>query len=381
MNTTAVTVLERAAVALGSSKAEAELLALAAKSQSITAITNTAGREECHAAAMVAKNARIAVEKTAKTAREDATLFSKAVIAEGSRLVALIEPEESRLIALRDEWDSAIAREKAARAEAERIALAQIRTRIDNIRAWPMLAATASPAAVLDDIARLEALEVDDSFGASYGEAVEAKAVSLAKLREIHDAKVAAEAEASRARDELAAQAERNRLERAEIEAQRAKQALIDAAAKAERDEERRQLEAARAEIAEARRLIAEANAAAEAKRIADAAAAQKVIDDAAAEAKRAADAIAAQELHELAQKQAAAQAAEYAEQQKAASVPAIAVAQPEPVAQILVQPMPVLSAKWLADLNVLTGEMTDNEGARLVHYARRLIAERQVAA
>lgn len=119
--TTAVTVIERAAVALGSSKAETELTALAAKSKDITAITNNAGREECHAAAMTAKQARIAIEKTAKAAREDATAFSRAVIAEGSRLVALIEPEESRLIALRDEWDEKIAAEKAARAALERI--------------------------------------------------------------------------------------------------------------------------------------------------------------------------------------------------------------------------------------------------------------------
>lgn len=361
--TTAVTVLERAAVALGSSKAEAELTTLAAKSQSITAITNPAGREECHAAAMVAKQARIAVEKTAKTAREDATLFSKAVIAEGSRLVALIEPEESRLIALRDAWDSSVAREKAAKAEAERIALAQIKTRVDNIKAWPLLAATASPANVLDDIARLEALEIDDSFGASYGEAVEAKAVSLAKLREIHAAKVAAETEACRIRDELAAQAERNRLEREELDRRRAEQKRADDAAQVEREAEEQRLADARAEIAAAQHVLDKAKAAEAARIAAEAAAAQKVIDDAAAEAKRAADAVAEQKLHDL--------AAQQAEQRLAEK------SQPAPAANDRNDGR----VEMLISVSALAEIMDARELGLFIHYGERLIQERRAAA
>ena len=99
--TTELTVQARAAVALGSSKAEAELVELASKSKAIIAITNNDGRTECHTAAMVAKDARVNIEKAGKAAREDATAFSKAVIAEEKRLVDLIAPEEKRLIELR----------------------------------------------------------------------------------------------------------------------------------------------------------------------------------------------------------------------------------------------------------------------------------------
>ena len=53
--TTALTVQDRAALALESSTAETYLTELAVKSKAITAITNKDGRTECHAAAMTAK--------------------------------------------------------------------------------------------------------------------------------------------------------------------------------------------------------------------------------------------------------------------------------------------------------------------------------------
>ena len=65
-----------------------------------------------------------------KAARDDATRFSKAVIAEEARLIAIIQPEESRLKVLRDEWDAKEAREKAAKAEAERLRVLEISQRI-----------------------------------------------------------------------------------------------------------------------------------------------------------------------------------------------------------------------------------------------------------
>ena len=90
---TQLTVQQRAAVALQSDKARAELTALAASSQSITAPTNPAGRAECHAAAMAAAGARIAIAKAGKDARDDATQFSKAVIAD--RLIQVVQEIES----------------------------------------------------------------------------------------------------------------------------------------------------------------------------------------------------------------------------------------------------------------------------------------------
>lgn len=88
---------DRAALALESTKTERHLRSLAIKHQSITVVKDKAGREQAHGAAMELTRARIAVEKAAKEARDDATKFSKAVIAEAARLVAIVEPEEARL--------------------------------------------------------------------------------------------------------------------------------------------------------------------------------------------------------------------------------------------------------------------------------------------
>src|ERR1044072_569104 len=92
-----LTVIERAALALGADEGEKQLIALAGKYTDITDIRNPAGRTQCHAAAMELGNARIAVDKTGKAAREDANAFQKAVIAEVARRVAIIKPEEDRL--------------------------------------------------------------------------------------------------------------------------------------------------------------------------------------------------------------------------------------------------------------------------------------------
>ena len=88
--------IERAAIALESSKTEQHLMALATKHQSITVVKDKAGREQAHGAYIEVMRARTAVEKAAKDAREDATKFSKAVIAEAARLVAIVEPEEAK---------------------------------------------------------------------------------------------------------------------------------------------------------------------------------------------------------------------------------------------------------------------------------------------
>lgn len=261
METTKLTVIERAAVALGSSKAEAELTALALKSKSITVVTSPDGRTECHAAAMTAKGARVAIEKAAKAARDDATQFSKAVIGEEKRLVALIEPEESRLIALRDEWDARIAKEKAAKAEAERLRIAAIKERIERIRSVLFIAPRSSAEIIAAEIQLLESNVIDDSFGELYGEAVEVRAETLAKLREIYAEALHAEAEAIRIKAEQDEQFARIKAEREELARQREDQAKRDAEAKAAREQELREIEAMRAAVDATQKALAEEQA------------------------------------------------------------------------------------------------------------------------
>ena len=107
---TALTVQERASVALGSAKHEAKLVELAKQSTAIVAITNPAAYKELHTARMALKTERVNLEKEGKAAREDATKFSKAVIVEEARLIAIIEPEERRLEAIQTEHDEREAR-------------------------------------------------------------------------------------------------------------------------------------------------------------------------------------------------------------------------------------------------------------------------------
>ena len=260
-----LTVQQRAAVAMESSKAAAELKALAESSKCITEITNRAGREECHSAAMAATKARTAIVQAGKAARDDATRFSKAVIAEEARLIAIIQPEESRLKVLRDEWDAKEAHEKAAKAEAERLRVLEISQRIALFKQATSDAArfdvTADKAG--DILAELQAIEIDSSFAEFFGEAKEAHAAAVSEVR--------ATVEAKRAAEEAAAKAEAARVEAARIAAEEAriaeqKRNEEEARAKAKADAEA--AERAERERAEAAARKAEQDKADELRRV-----------------------------------------------------------------------------------------------------------------
>ena len=271
--TTALTVQVRAAVALGSSKAEVELVELAGKSKSITAITNNDGRHECHTAAMTVKEARINIEKAGKSAREDATAFSKAVISEEARLVALIKPEETRLIDLRDKWDAQVKAKKEAAEAAERQRVEAIKARIAEFGAMVADAAMLEAHGSEQELEVALAVEIDDSFGEFYDEAMTVKAAAVAKLREMVAVKTAAEAVAARIKAEQEAEATRLAAELREMVAVKTAAEAVAARIKAEQEAEATRLAAERermaAERAEMDRIAAE-NRAAEAKRQAE---------------------------------------------------------------------------------------------------------------
>ena len=262
---TALTVQARAALALESSTAETYLTELAVKSKAITAITNKDGRTECHAAAMTAKEARVSIEKAGKSAREDATAFSKAVISEEARLVALIKPEETRLIELRDEWDAKVKAEKEAAEALERQRIEAIKARIAEFGAMVTDAAMLEAHGADQELEVALAVEINDSFGEFYGDAVEAKATAVAKLREIVAAKTAAEATAARIKSEQEAEAARLAEEAKRLAAERAEMDRIAAEHRAAEEkrqaEERIKLDAERAELDRQRKEIADAKA------------------------------------------------------------------------------------------------------------------------
>lgn len=263
---------ERATLALGLADIEKSLTELSTQSASITEITNPAGYEQCHASRMVLKNQRIEIEKRGKAAREEATAFSKAVIAAEKKLIGIISPEEERLQKIQDAWDTAREAEKQAKIAAELRRVSDINDRIIVLRGNQSITSMSDPKLIADHIADLEKIAVDDSFEEFKQQAADAKAAGIARLTTLHTAAVAHQVEQERIKAERAElerlraeEAERNRVERERIAAE-------EAQAKAIRDEEAaKQAEALAAERAEQNRIAAERQAAldAEAARLA----------------------------------------------------------------------------------------------------------------
>ena len=290
--TTELTIIDRAALALGSSNTEKQIKEFIEQSKSITVITNKDGREECHAAAMKAVKARTSISKGGAAARADATAYSKAVIAEENRLLNLIEPEEKRLKDLRDEWDSEREAEKAEEARIESERQAKLQQAIDLIRNTPSEFASSSAADIEDEICNLEGIIIDVTF---YAERTDEVAFVMAQTLK----QMGVLLEGKKAQEELARQLEAKRIENERIAREQAEaqakleaeerhriQVEIEAQRKANQEEAERQrvereelaLEKAKqeAEYKEARRIIEE-NQRIEREKIA---AKQKEIDD-----------------------------------------------------------------------------------------------------
>ena len=264
--TTELTVTARAALALSSDKARKELQALVAKSANIKEVKNIAGRDECHGAAMTLVRARTTIEKTGKAARDDATKFSKAVIAEEKSLIEITAGEESRLLALRDAWDAARAAEKAEAERIERLRIETIHLRIADIREAGNLALqcrTSAEVEILIDKLDGTTLEGFDEFAE---EAERARETTITRMKEISEAKRAEEQERARIKAEQEAEAARLAAERAELERQRKEAAEAERIAAQERVAQEVKAKAAR----DAEEAVAKAVRDAEAKRLAD---------------------------------------------------------------------------------------------------------------
>lgn len=259
---------QRAALALKSTETEQQLLTLVQSSADITAVLDDDGREQAHRIAMVLRNTRTGIEKAGKAARDDATKFSKAVIAEEKRLIDLITPEETRVLALRDEYDA-----EQARIQAEKIAAERARTEAHeaNIAAMKGVPAKCIGMPAREVMAVIDASAIKWDAHAGTWEEFEEQATAayeemLAALRELYRVKLEAEEAAERERQEREAERQRIAAEQAELARQRAAQ---EAAAQ-QMAEQRAAFER---EQADARRR--EQEAAAERQRQADAQAAE----------------------------------------------------------------------------------------------------------
>jgi len=201
---TELTVQQRAAVALNSEKARAELTAIAATLKGMMAPTNREGRDDCHSAVMQSVAARGAIAKAGKAAREDAVKYQKAIIAEEGSLIGVVKPDEDRVRAFRDAWDEKEKAEKAAKAEAERLRVLEITQRIALMKLAASNAAhfSVSSEGAAGILSAVEEIEIDSSFAEFFGEAKETHAAAVAEIRTTVEAKRAAEEAAAKAQNE-----------------------------------------------------------------------------------------------------------------------------------------------------------------------------------
>lgn len=258
-NNTALTLPERTALALESSKTEARLRELVASTADLVEVQNKAGRDQIHSAAMTYRDHRVTIEKTGKASRDDATKFSKAVIAEESRLIEIISPEEKRLLALRDAWDEKIEAEKQAKIAAERARVEAIQARIKQFSDLVLQSAGKDSDAIKVLLERLTAMQITDAaFEEFIPQATEAKETSLSALEVAYEAAHAAEQAIEAARIQREEEDRQRAEEAAKLEAQRAEQERIAAAQAAE---SKRLTDIAAAQAAELARLKAESDA------------------------------------------------------------------------------------------------------------------------
>jgi hypothetical protein len=255
---TELSVVERAALALGAAEHERQLRDLVVASASITAIANQEGYDQCHAARMRLKTARVNLTAKGKAAREDATAFSKAVIAEEKRLVAIVEPEENRLQAIEKAEDDRKEAIKQAQVEAEIRRVDSIRGRIEDMRLTPQRCIGLSSGAILQTQNALLGLLPDLTEERFAEFTAEARAVwekARDQLAEMHCAQAEWEAADAANKRQQQAAAEKLAADLAELDRLRAEQEEREAAARAERDAADAK---ARAEREEADRIAAE---------------------------------------------------------------------------------------------------------------------------
>lgn len=259
---------ERAALALNATKTAADLRALVEKHTPLKGIEvkDKATRDQLHGAGMELRNARTTVAKIAKDARDDATKFSKAVIAAEKELIAITEPLEEALLAQRDAWDEAERVRKEAEAAAERARLLAISGKIAALRNYLTLASQCRSSERIQ--ALFDKLAVEEVTAEVYAEfddeAAQAKAETLARIKPVLEAKQA---------EEAAREAEQRRIEAERLAAAEARRAAEEAQRAA--DEAAARVAAQQAELERQQREFAEQQAAFRRQQLKEAAAAQ----------------------------------------------------------------------------------------------------------
>lgn len=222
---------QRAVIALDARRTEISLRELVQRSKHLVEVKNKDGRAQAHRMAMDLKNARTAVTNRSKQAREDATAFSKALIAKERELIAITADEETRVFKLRDDFDAEekrIADEAAAKEKARTDAHNET---LAHMRALPLDLIDASAEDIQTEIDAIDELSADgfpllEEFGQ---QAVELAAQVRAQLVTMHAVAVAREESAAKLAAAAAAEAAKD----AEIAALKAQLAALQPVATA----------------------------------------------------------------------------------------------------------------------------------------------------
>jgi hypothetical protein len=228
-------------------------------------VTTAPGMNDAKAARVAIREPRYEIERIRKSAKAPILALGKKLDSEAARITSELEKLERPIdTAIKAEEDRK-EREKEARIQAELARVTGLQERVAELRGCPNLSASSGSELIAGHISDLEKLPVDDSLEEYQQAGADAKAVGLARLRDLHAAALAHEAEQVRIKEE-----------REELARLRAEQKKRDDEAKAARDAEtaRQNAELKKArEAQEAETARVRAEQAAEAKRLADAAA------------------------------------------------------------------------------------------------------------
>jgi len=282
-STEIIPVERRAVLALDSDKTASRIAEEVAKTADIVACNDKPGRELVHKAAMRHRDIRLSIQRASSAAREDAVALQKAVIAEEKRLVSLVQPEEDRLISIRDGFDAEQERIRQAAIQAEQERVRRMEMEMAMYRDIPINYVQSSSAEIAlgiekaagaipaleykgDEEQRMQAYragaiaKLEEMKAAA--EAREEAERQAAEARSAEEARIKAEREAEALRQRLAA--EELARQQAELKRQQEEAAAARAKAEAEAAEQRRKQEE---ELAAQREQMARERAALEAER------------------------------------------------------------------------------------------------------------------
>jgi len=270
---------------------EAALTTLSAQYSGVTyEVNTTAGMSEAKVARAMIKGYRTSLEKMRVELKAPALERSRLIDAEAKRITVELVKLEAPIDEQIKAEESRKEQERVARAEANRLRIANNIGKIEQIKAVPANVAAMTSAEVSNVIVRLENLAVGD---AEYEEflpmAHDAKVVALQQLSDILAEKLAQEADAERIEGERLAEEARAEAERHERDRLAQIESVRLAAEQKKLDDERAIFEEEKAEVA--RKQVENDRIAREAK-----GKEQAEIDRKATEVKKEQDAIAAEQ-------------------------------------------------------------------------------------